>query len=332
MTGIADVTRGSKFAYRSPAGGLLPEKRLVAMSETEGGTCVFFEDLQVARLKPSTIPMPGVLYIEDATVSSRHCVISQDAYGRCFVRDTSRNGTWIEGRRVVPGIEAELLVGQCLCVGQGNMFRLEGERAELPEVLSRGTLQVSAPAEVTIVIGDIRGYTTLVTEVDTDRLQRCVATLFRRLQQTVTEYGGTVKEYPGDAVMAYWESDPVANSSSRACRAALALDEASGRLARDPTVWNIPTHPLRLEWALATGLVSIQALGDGTPVGLSMVGEPVIKAYRLEKLADDATGTILACGRTRSLAGHGFCFVDLGEKRLDGFPAPEPVFALTGAE
>jgi len=84
----------------------------------------------------------------------------------------------------------------------------------------------------------------------------------------------------------------------------------------------------RMDWALATGPVHIGSLGGAHPVGLSMVGEAVVRAYRLEKLADEATGGIVADAATRERAGAGFAFRHLGPRRLEGFDRDEEVFAL----
>ena len=47
-------------------------------------------------------PGPGLLLVRDPIVSFRHCVVSQTPEGHCFVRDVSRNGTRLDGRRLVP--------------------------------------------------------------------------------------------------------------------------------------------------------------------------------------------------------------------------------------
>jgi class 3 adenylate cyclase len=86
-----------------------------------------------------------------------------------------------------------------------------------------------------------------------------------------------------------------------------------------------------MDWALTTGKVMMGRHGGSHPVGLSMIGTPVIKAFLLEKLADETTGSILVCEATRSLAGELFRFHDFGAMPIRGFPSPERVFALVEA-
>jgi class 3 adenylate cyclase len=324
-----------------PGPDSLEPKRLIGVGGSDAGrTFAFCRELEIGRLRHGAPPETERLLIADRTVSSKHCVISQDADGRCFVRDLSLNGTWIEGRRLVPGTEVELKPGQEISVGQGHVFRLEGRAAEsapvrdLPEARagSQGATDAIPPLiEATIVIGDVQGYTGLVREAPPDVVQASMNALFESLEATAAESGGTVKEYPGDAMLAYWESGGAGNSAARACRAALALHEAARRLARDPSVWMLPGSPLRMDWALVTGPVTARRLGGSHPLGLSLVGEPVVKAYRLEKIADEETGPIVVCSKTYELAGGAFRFRDLGERALEGFPQPERVYALTGS-
>ncbi len=337
---MSETPTSEKIVYAQPPKGNVAEKRLVAIGGPEPGRAFeFYEELQIGRLKPGAAPGPGCLLVSDPTVSSKHCVISQDDNGRCFVRDLSLNGTWIDGRRLVPGAEVELKPGQEIFIGQANAFRLAEEVVgshagrEVAEARSRPrepTNPVSPLIEATVVIGDIGGYTSLVREAPADLLQASMTALFQALEGIAADNGGTVKEYPGDAMLSYWEQGSSGNSAVRACRAALALHEAACRLARDKGVWMLREMPLRMEWALATGPVTVRRLGGTHPVGLSLVGEPVVKAYRLEKVACQETGPIVVCGKTRQLASEAFRFLDLGEKELEGFPQPERIYALLG--
>jgi class 3 adenylate cyclase len=98
-----------------------------------------------------------------------------------------------------------------------------------------------------------------------------------------------------------------------------------------------------MDWALATGEVSIDSFGGTTTMGLSMVGEPVVLACRIEKFATDRTGSILACPATREMVGRAtrepatpgaqkpvetLEFVDLGAMQAKGFDSADHVYAL----
>ena len=85
-----------------------------------------------------------------------------------------------------------------------------------------------------------------------------------------------------------------------------------------------------MDWALATGFVMINGFGSAQPAGLSMIGEPMVAAFRLEKFATAGTGRILTCPETRRMAEPQFEFRDLGRMLAKGFDKPDHVFALEG--
>ncbi|MHC4786986.1 MAG: adenylate/guanylate cyclase domain-containing protein, partial [Planctomycetota bacterium] len=172
-------------------------------------------------------------------------------------------------------------------------------------------------------------YTVLVQEAPGAALQASVNRLFGRLEREVVRGGGTVKEHQGDALFAFWEEGTEPRAPA-ACRAALALHRLAEELALDRGVWALDDFPLRMDWALTTGPVLIHSIGGARPTGLSMIGEPVVLAFRLEKLAGDETGPIVACPATRGEAGGAFVFDSLGCKQVKGFEAPVEVFALKG--
>ena len=103
------------------------------------------------------------------------------------------------------------------------------------------------------------------------------------------------------------------------------------RLAADRSVWQVEAHRLHMDWALATGLVMIHGFGGAQPAGLSMIGEPMVAAFRLEKFANAKTGRILTCPETSRMAAPMFEFRDLGPMQAKGFDKPDHVFALERA-
>lgn len=328
---MSDLTM-TRFRQADPSG--LPPKALIVNQGTEKERrLIFFDRIELGR-DPATTNFPtGKVLIDDATVSSRHCIVTQQPDGRCLVRDVSRNGTWLDGRRLVPNVESEIHPGQALTIGQDNLFRLDevehAENAFRPGDEAGGTVQVQAePLEVTVLVGDIRGYTTLVREAPATELQSSVDRVFTELDKVVVEMGGTLKEYQGDAIFAYWEAGPNPHHAEDACRAALRLAERAEELARQTETWHVPGHQLGMDWALATGKVLVQAMGVDQRTGLSMLGEPVVLAFRLEKVADPSTGSIVVCEETRRRVSSHFRLRDLGEVPVPGFEDPQRAFSL----
>ena len=290
----------------------------------------FCDALEIGRDEHSREALPGLLLVSDPTVSRRHCVIARSRDGRCYVRDVSRNGTRLGGRRLVPNVETELCPGQMLTVGSHHFVLDAPAAVGKPVDRGRGKSTADGPTHTmaTVLVGDIRDYTILVRRAPSTLLQQSISRVFGILTSTIVERGGTVKEYPGDAVLAFWEGGCDGTQAIAACQAALELDRVAQGIAADPAVWEVPGFPLLMDWALATGAVTIQAFGGHHPQGLSLVGEPVVLAARLEKLAGNETGRILVCGSTHAVAATEFAFRDLGEIALKGFDRPPHVYAL----
>jgi class 3 adenylate cyclase len=325
------------LSYRAPEGTEGAALCLVAVAPGFGEKrFIFVNQIEIGRYSESAAGAPGALLIKDGTVSRRHCVISRSSDGRCFVRDVSTNGTWLERRRLVPNVEVEIRIGQVISFGRGHMFRLEGATLEsgrgAAAKVAKRTLKVQGGSFVTVLVGDIRDYTVLVRERPSHLVEQSVNMVFGILEKDVEKHGGTVKESQGDAILAFWEQRPRYNFAAAACRAAIALNEKVSKLKKDPNVWRVSDLPLRMDWALATGRVVISNVGVDRATGMSMIGEPVVLAFRLEKLATDQTGPIVVCGATRELTSAEFDFRELGDVTAKGFDKPTSIYALLKAK
>jgi class 3 adenylate cyclase len=320
-------------SYIDPAPTQHPAKRLVQVGGVDDGASYpFFDRLEIGRYRPGR-EAAGSLLISDPTVSSRHCILTQDPDGRCYARDVSRNGTRLDGRRLSPNLHTEVQVGQTLSIGRQLTFRLEGDQPSDTEVptseFSKLTMKVEEVKRLTVLVGDIRNYTVLVQQATTSALQESVSRLFERLEKEIISLGGTIKEFQGDAVFAFWEEETSENHAVSACEAALKLDRLAKELAEVPGFWQVDSFPLHVDWALATGTVVMSGHGETGAMGLSMIGEPVVLAFRIEKFANEKTGSIIACKSTREMASKDFKFHDLGDRDVKGFEEPRRLYALS---
>jgi class 3 adenylate cyclase len=319
-----------------PATTAWPERYFVfGAGASEERRFTFYDRIEFGRDRgDGSVPAPGTMMVRDDVVSRRHCVVTQTQSGQCMVRDLSRNGTRIDGRRLIPNLESEISVGQILTVGLNHEFVLAPAAAAPVKIESLEldrTTGVQGHTVATVLVGDIRDYTVLVRAAESAALQQSVSRVFEGLAEVVEQFGGAIKEYQGDALFAFWEGALDPGQVAKACSAALALHELSRRMADDPRIWKLPKFPLHLDWALATGPVVIDSFGGRMPTGLSMIGEAVVKAFRIEKFANDDTGPIVACPVTRNIASDLFTFRDLGEFHAKGFDKPDKVFAVSGA-
>ncbi|MGD9252823.1 MAG: adenylate/guanylate cyclase domain-containing protein [Holophagae bacterium] len=324
--------RRSITSYRPAEVQEYPGKWLVAVSGSgPNEVFLFFDRVEIGRYKPDR-KLPAHLMVRDNTVSSLHCTITQEPDGRCFIRDTSRNGTRVDGRRLSPNLTTELEIGQTISVGRHLQLRLDGQPPPdfVPELEDTETQGFGASTTVTVLVGDVSRYTEIVRLSDMEQVQESVNNVFRRLEREVEAMGGTLKEFQGDALFAFWEKGPGGCHACQACRAALHLNRVVPRLAADPSVWKVAGFPLEMDFALSSGLVTISGYGTDGAMGLSMVGESVVLAYRIEKLAGPETAPIVTCSITKQMAQNEFRFRDLGVHTPKGFDEPLHLFGLLG--
>jgi class 3 adenylate cyclase len=324
--------------YRAPEGdGREPAALVPWPTGSDTPRFPFWSRLEIGRDDGKRPEEPGLLLVADAMVSRQHCVLTRRLDGRCRLRDLSRNGTRLDGRRLVPNVETDVRPGQTITVGESRSFVLLCEAVpSIVRAAAAGTsMETMAHADrviATVVVGDIKDYTVLSRRDLSEETQRAVRRVFEALTALVLKLGGTVKEYQGDAIVAFWEGDDSGIQAVKALEATRQLDALACRIGADPRLWPVKDHPLEMHWALATGLVLIDSIGEGQAVGLSMMGEPIVRAFRLEKFAGPDTGRILACRATRAAAGNALPFRDVGERTAKGFDRPDRVFALAERE
>jgi class 3 adenylate cyclase/predicted ATPase len=196
-----------------------------------------------------------------------------------------------------------------------RILRLIAELAPKPQTLTTPGVrpQDGERRQVTVMFADLVGSTALATGMDPEDLREVFAAYSKCAEETVTRFGGTVAQYMGDGIVAYF-GYPHAHEddADRAVRAGLELIAA---------VAGLKTRiPQQLRIGIATGVVVI---GNLTP---SIVGETPNLAARLQTIAKP--NTLVISEGTRRLLGHLFELEDLGTTILKGIAAPVQVWAV----
>jgi len=285
----------------------------------------------IGRVCAGIDPQKRIL-LDDAVVSRNHAEITVSG-AHVYIADTSTNGTWVNGVRVTPGATREILDGDIIRIGDAvitvahprmeTVVDTDDSAAELTRVTR---LQVP----VTSLVADIKGYTAFTRLHDSTEVYDLVAVLFDRFGTIVETCHGTVKDYVGDAIFAFWEHADTdsPNMAVWACRAALEqiamlqdmLQELAGRI---PGVEN-----LAMGWGVTTGKVTIAHYGSRV-ADLALVGDSINLAFRLSSLGGRTLPEpILLCENTAARVSDHFDLGNLGPVSIKGRSEPEPVFAL----
>ncbi|MFK7829447.1 MAG: adenylate/guanylate cyclase domain-containing protein [Congregibacter sp.] len=163
--------------------------------------------------------------------------------------------------------------------------------------------------EVTIMMSDIRGFTTLSEQLPPDRVVSMLNRYLGAMTDIIMEYGGTIDEFLGDAILAVFgaprrhDDDP-----DRAARCALAMQEAMATINGANRKDGLPE--LEMGIALNTGNVIAGNIGSERRSKYGFVGHAMNVTSRIEDVAQ--RGETLIAESTRLALGAAYA---LGEPR-----------------
>jgi class 3 adenylate cyclase len=175
--------------------------------------------------------------------------------------------------------------------------------------------------QFTVLFVDVVSSMDIAAAVGAERLREIMAELVERSAAVVKRFGGTVDKFTGDGIMAVFGA-PVAleDHATRACLAALGVQEEAGRLAV-----GVREHDgidLQLRVGLNSGQVIAGEIGSGA-LGYTAVGEQVGMAQRMESVAPP--GGVMLSESTARLVDHTAVLAEPQWVRVKG--AEEPVRA-----
>jgi len=154
---------------------------------------------------------------------------------------------------------------------------------------------------VTIVMSDIRGYSTIAEDADPTVLAGQLNEHRGEMNRAILAQGGTVMQFVGDSVMAVFGAPlPEQDHAQRALAAAHAMHEAQTEVNARWAGERLPAFHLGI--GLSTGQVAAALLGSEERLEYSLVGDSVNLCQRLQQFAA-AGETILSEATFRALDG-----------------------------
>lgn len=136
---------------------------------------------------------------------------------------------------------------------------------------------------LTIMISDLRGFTTLSERVEPTTLVRILNHYLDTMTNVIMDRKGVVDKFIGDSIMAFWGA-PVHEPDHPilACEAALQMQAEMHRVNLKTKEEGLP--PLRMGLAITTGDVIVGNMGSNRRFDYTVIGDPVNLASRLEGL------------------------------------------------
>jgi class 3 adenylate cyclase len=151
------------------------------------------------------------------------------------------------------------------------------------------------------------------------------------LSPVILDFNGTIKDYAGDAVFAFWDhhSKPRTEQALLACKAALKQAQTVRGIRGSLSNSNPAVQDLRIGWGVTTGKVTISHYGSRV-ADVAIVGDSTNLAFRLSAMANkDFPSEILICSQTAALVRKGLSISDLGFVSIRGRSGREKIFGIS---
>jgi adenylate cyclase len=178
---------------------------------------------------------------------------------------------------------------------------------------------------VTVLMSDIRSYSTIAEHADPSQLAGQLNTHRAAMNHAILGEDGTVMQFVGDAVMAVFGAPfPQVDHADRAVAAAAAMHELQARINAGWVTDGLPAFGLGL--GLSTGEAAAALLGSAERLEYTLVGDTVNLCQRLQELADRGE-TVLSEATVRALK-VAVDAVLLGSRQVKGRETPVVAYKI----
>jgi adenylate cyclase len=258
------------------------------------------------------------LKLDHGGVSREHASIRRQGQDYLLTDLGSSNGTYVNGLPVA-------MNGRMLRSGdeiQVGTERFRFENSEHPREITETDstiVTIISPAmkkteRVTLLVGDIKGYTKLSAEIGPMELSERVSVWCDRCRAVIQGHGGMVEKFIGDCVFAWWRGSDL---EVRTHALAVARELSGPPGTPDGLCCGVGLH---------VGEVALSRTGHNQ---YTLLGSEVNLAFRIESLTRDLKVPVLASVQfvagMKDLATH---FRSHGARECKGIELPVEVFSL----
>ena len=166
---------------------------------------------------------------------------------------------------------------------------------------------------------------------DSTEIYSLMKVIFEKFSVIVQQHNGTIKDFVGDAVFAFWDHDAVTRKEQAvlACKSALAQAHSVNQMRAELSPSTPLVASLKLGWGITTGEVTMSHYGARV-ADLALVGDSVNLAFRLSGLANkDLPREVVICAHTAELVRDTLLVEDLGMIAVRGRSGYEHVYGLS---
>jgi len=169
--------------------------------------------------------------------------------------------------------------------------------------------------EVTVLFSDIRGFSSIAERLSAREIAGVIGKHLSAMAEVVTQHGGTIDKFQGDAVMAIFGApEPLPDHAERALLCAIQMQRRQAELNAEG--WGSDSvEALGVGIGLNTGTVIAGAIGGGGRLEYTVIGDAVNVAQRLQS---EAAGGEIVAAATTIAAAPGIECVPIGPRQVKG--------------
>ncbi|HYY74604.1 MAG TPA: adenylate/guanylate cyclase domain-containing protein, partial [Solirubrobacterales bacterium] len=186
-------------------------------------------------------------------------------------------------------------------------------------ILSEGFSEEGIELEVSILLCDVRDFTSFARSAEAKEVVARLNELFEVVVPIVNRHGGHVDKFVGDGLLAVFGApEPYPDHAGRAVRAACEM----ARFVNDGG-----GGPLTIGVGVNTGRVIAGSIGGGGRLNFSVIGDAVNVVSRVEAATREVGEDVLITEATARQLGPGIEAVSCGEHALKGIAEPLALYA-----
>jgi adenylate cyclase len=189
-----------------------------------------------------------------------------------------------------------------------------------------GSVLASHRREVTVVFGDLRGFTQFSETAEPEEVMGILREYHAAIGALIFRHEGTLERFAGDGWMVFF-NDPVPcpDPAARAVRMALEMRQRVGELTGQ---WRKRGYDLGFGVGIALGYATLGQIGFEGRFDYAAIGTVTNLAFRLS--AEARPGQVLVNQRVHAAVEDLVDAEPLGELNLRGLAKPVPVFNVVG--
>lgn len=180
-----------------------------------------------------------------------------------------------------------------------------------------------------VVYADLRNFTAWQEHLPAEETAALLHYFFITANKTLTQQGGTLHEFRGDAILAAWPIANDAKAKENAITHALAAIEQLQKTLK--ALLDAPPHPdlepLGLDFALDIGAVLMGSIGSAQRRSHLLLGQTVTRVIGIQKMTAEIGCTVLL-GEQAAQALAPSATQSQGSYLLEGFSRPIQLFTL----